>query len=225
MKSAVILLSGGIDSSTLTYYLYSKGYILYPLCIIYGQKHRREIDSAGAIANSLGLKLQIADLSSISMLFGGSALTSSDISIPEGHYSNKSMKATVVPNRNMVFLSLAAAYALTMRCKYVAYAAHANDRAIYPDCRPEFIESARETIRLGTEKITLIDPFITRSKASIVREGLKLGVPYEDTWSCYIGGEKACGKCGTCCERRGAFELNEVKDPIEYEGGSNVQFS
>ena len=212
MKSCVCLLSGGIDSSTLLYYLYGRGYSIYPLSIIYGQKHRREIESAELISNSLGLKTQVVDLSSISVLFGGSALTSKDIPIPEGYYTDKSMEATVVPNRNMVFLSLAAAYALTMRCKYVAYAAHSNDRAIYPDCRPEFVESAKETIKLGTEKIVLIDPFVNFTKADIVREGLKLGVPYKDTWSCYQGEEKPCLKCGTCREREEAFRINGVEE-------------
>lgn len=212
-NSAVVLLSGGIDSSTLLYHLDRKGYDLYPLSIIYGQKHSREINSAREIAKSLGLELKVADLSSISEIFSGSSLTS-DEPVPEGHYTAENMASTVVPNRNMVLLSLAAAYALSLKCNYVAYAAHAGDHAIYADCRPEFVTSVSETIKLATETVEVINPFINITKADIVKEGLRLGVPYIDSWSCYVGKDRPCLKCGTCVEREESFLLNGAKDPL-----------
>ena len=215
-KKCVCLLSGGIDSSTLVYFLHKEKYEVFPLAVIYGQRHSKEIESAVKIANSLGLSLKIADLTSISSLFAGSALTSGSIAIPEGHYTDESQSSTVVPNRNMIFLSLAAAYALTKDCNYVAYAAHANDRSIYPDCRPEFADAVAKAIKLGTEKVTMLMPFINITKADIVKLGLRIGVPYSLTTSCDNGEEEACGHCGTCVERQEAFELNGVKDSIKY---------
>ena len=146
----VVLLSGGIDSSTLLYYLNSKGYICYPLTILYGQKHNKEVISAQKISHSLGLTTKVVDLSSLVPIFGKSALISSQESIPEGYYTESSMIQTVVPNRNMIFLSIGGAYAANIGGGNVAYAAHAGDHFIYRDCRPEFIKSVSEAISLAT---------------------------------------------------------------------------
>jgi len=213
-RKAVALLSGGADSSTLLYKLHNEGYELLPLFILYGQKHRKEVESAGSIAESLGLNLKIIDLTYIKDIFSGSALTSENEEIPEGHYTDESMKATIVPNRNMVFISLAGAYAVSKGCNYVAYAAHAGDHSIYPDCRPEFAYSINASLMLGTDNVSLLMPFINITKADIVKKGLKLGVPFSKTWSCYLGKERPCLRCGTCIERLEAFKLNDTKDPL-----------
>lgn len=217
-KKGVVLLSGGIDSSTLLYYLRSQEHSLLPITFKYGQRHEKEVESARAIAISLNLSIKVVDISGLG-LFGGSSLTD-DIPIPEGHYTDESMKLTIVPNRNMVFLSLATAYAVSMGCEYVAYAAHAGDHFIYPDCRPEFIDSIAYSIKLATGNVGLVTPFSHLSKAGIVRLGLGLKVPYLMTWSCYKGDEVACGRCGTCVERLEAFSLNNEKDPIDYMAGT-----
>jgi 7-cyano-7-deazaguanine synthase len=137
--------------------------------------------------------------------------------IPEGHYAAEVMKQTVVPNRNMILLAIAAGYAEGLGAGFVAYAAHAGDHYIYPDCRPEFVEAVRSAIQLATEtRVQLLTPFLYWYKKDIVSWGKELGVPWKLTWSCYKGGEKHCGKCGTCIERKEAFILAGVDDPTEY---------
>jgi 7-cyano-7-deazaguanine synthase len=160
--------------------------------------------------------LTTIDLSVLSPIFTSSALVNTSQDIPEGHYEAKSMESTVVPNRNMILLSIAAAYAESIKADSVAYAAHSNDRAIYRDCRPEFIDSVAMTIGISTG-VKLIAPFVDFTKADIVKLGLKIQAPLQLTWSCYNGREKACGKCGTCNERLNAFALCNTVDPIEYE--------
>lgn len=219
MKRAVVLLSGGIDSTTLAYHLKYHNRDLLPICINYGQRHKKEIQAAEAIANSLERKLEVIDLSSSANIFAGSALTS-DIKVPEGYYTDKNMAITVVPNRNMVFISLAVAYALSHGADTVAYAAHSGDHAIYPDCRPEFADYMIDAVSTATDReVTLSVPFLYLTKADIVKIGLNKNypVPYELTWSCYNGREKHCGKCGTCVERLEAFKLNQAIDPVKYE--------
>jgi 7-cyano-7-deazaguanine synthase len=217
-RKCVVLLSGGIDSSTLLYYLKDLGYDCYPLTILYGQRHFKEQLSAQWIAQSLDLLkvYTIVDLTALGALLP-SALTKVG-EIPEGHYTDAVMSQTVVPNRNMILLSVAAGYAKGLDASYVAYAAHAGDHPIYPDCRPDFIKSVGETIRLGTGgSVELIEPFQKFSKAGIVELGHKLEVPFELTWSCYQGREVQCGKCGTCVEVRLAFIETGITNPIVYE--------
>jgi 7-cyano-7-deazaguanine synthase len=128
------------------------------------------------------------------------------------------MKATIVPNRNMILIAIAGAYAISVRADCIAYAAHAGDHAIYPDCRPEFISIMEQAIAIADwQSVLLASPFAHRTKADIVRMGATLGVPFEDTWSCYKGGERHCGLCGTCIERREAFILAGIEDAVEYE--------
>ena len=211
----MVLLSGGVDSSTLLYSLHQKAWECYPLTVDYGQRHRRELLAALDVCSRLGLgdRYKCLDLRSLSSLIHSALHGFGEI--PEGHYTDKSQEATISPNRNMILLSIAAGYAQTLRATNVAYAAHSNDRTIYPDCRPEFIRSVGETIELGTGgAVELKESFTDFTKAGIVKLGIVLGVPYELTWSCYVGGDRPCLRCGTCLERIEAFQLAGSPDPL-----------
>ena len=187
------------------------------LSIDYGQKHRKEIAAAAAICADMGIEHEIADMRGIAALFGHSGLTDSETAVPEGHYEEDSMKQTVVPNRNMILISVATAWAITKGAEAIAYAAHSGDHAIYPDCREEFADALDDAIRLcDWSSVWLYRPFVNMSKQSIVAEGARLGVPLGRTWSCYKGGALHCCKCGTCIERREAFHLAKIEDPTHY---------
>lgn len=150
--------------------------------------------------------------------WGGAAPFNESIAVPEGHYEDESMKSTVVPNRNMILLSIATAGSIASGLEGVAYAAHAGDHAIYPDCRPAFADAMNEAIKLcDYTSQRLVRPFVSLTKADIVKAGAALGVPFERTWSCYNGGATHCGKCGTCVERIEAFKLAGVSDPTDYQ--------
>lgn len=212
----ILIYSGGLDSSTLLYHLRARGDRVRCLGVDYGQRHRRELDAARTICERTEVEFRLADLRSITPLLAGSALTDA-VAVPHGHYAEESMKVTVVPNRNMILLSLAIAWAVSVKADAVAYAAHAGDHTIYPDCRPEFVEAMERAAALcDWHRVTIDRPFVNLTKADIVRRGAELGVPYEWTWSCYEGGERHCGKCGTCTERREAFAGAGVTDPTEY---------
>jgi 7-cyano-7-deazaguanine synthase len=213
---SVLLFSGGLDSTVLLYELLAKGQEVACLSFNYGQKHARELEFAQRTTQRLGLQHQIIDLSSIQSLISKSALTG-PIEIPDGHYTDSSMKITVVPNRNMIMLSLAIGWAITLEADSVSYAAHSGDHTIYPDCRPEFIQKMREAAQLCDWKsILLTTPFERLSKSEIVLLGSRLEVPFSNTWSCYRGDAEHCGSCGTCVERREAFTLAKVVDPTIY---------
>lgn len=216
MKS-VIIYSGGLDSTVLLYHLLDVGHELHALSIDYGQRHRCELAAAANICCVRGVPHATADLSAIQPLLAGSSLTSPEIEVAEGHYTEESMKSTIVPNRNMIFLALATGHALSISAGQVAYAAHSGDHAIYPDCRNEFADAMAAAMALADWKtIELSRPFVDWTKAEIVRRGHDLGVPFAETWSCYKGGKLHCGRCGTCIERREAFDLAEVEDPTPY---------
>ncbi|MGJ8651906.1 MAG: 7-cyano-7-deazaguanine synthase QueC [Opitutaceae bacterium] len=213
----VLIYSGGLDSTVLLYHLRAAGHKVHALTIDYGQRHRCELDHAANICNGLGIPHQIADLSSIQPLLAGNSLTSPEIEVAEGHYTEESMKSTVVPNRNMILLSVATGHALSIGAEKVAYAAHSGDHAIYPDCRNEFADAMATAIELcDWNTVELIRPFVDWTKEDIVRRGAELGLPFEKTWSCYKGGALHCGRCGTCIERREAFDLAGIEDPTTY---------
>jgi 7-cyano-7-deazaguanine synthase len=216
MKTVAIF-SGGLDSTVLLAQLQRAGDELLALSIDYGQRHRKELQFAEATAKRLGIEWRLADLRAITPLLAGSSLTSAEVAVPHGHYAEDSMKATVVPNRNMIMLSIAAGWALSRKCDRVAYGAHAGDHTIYPDCRPEFVAAMGHSFSLcDWQLLALYCPFLRKSKADIVRTGAELGVDFTATWSCYEGGEIHCGQCGTCVERREAFALAGVSDPTTY---------
>jgi len=216
MKSIVVH-SGGLDSTVLLYQLVAQGDEVKALSIDYGQRHAKEIERAKTLANGLGVEHQIADLSSLKELLCGSALTSAEVEVPEGHYAEENMKATVVPNRNMILLAVSAGWAISSGYDRVAYAAHSGDHAIYPDCRTEFADALDVAIQLADwSEISLYRPFVDLTKADLVKIGTELKVPFEKTWSCYKGGDLHCGRCGTCVERREAFHLANAPDPTTY---------
>lgn len=213
----VLIYSGGLDSTVLLYHLLKEGHMVYALSVNYGQRHQCELSFASEICCRINVIHEVADLSSIRRLIAGSSLTSPEVEVAEGHYTETSMKSTIVPNRNMILLSVATGYALSRGAEKVAYAAHSGDHAIYPDCRNEFAEAMAEAMRLcDWNTVELIRPFIDSNKADIVRHGAELGVPFEKTWSCYKGKSLHCGRCGTCIERREAFDLANLEDPTRY---------
>ncbi len=221
MKSAVTIVSGGMDSVTLAYYLANQGYQQHILSFNYGQRHKRELTSAIYIANKLGCEHSIINIPEFGSLLKGSALTD-DVEVPEGHYSASNMAITVVPNRNAIMLSMAWGVAVAEGAQVLAYGAHKGDRAQYPDCREEFVFALQKALQIGNEglgdpSLHLWSPFVNMTKAEIVGIGLALKVPYVYTWSCYRGGDIACGTCGTCVERLQSFDLNGVNDPIPYK--------
>lgn len=222
---AVVVVSGGMDSVTALYrtckLTSNASNDIRMISFDYGQKHKKELEYATWHAEELNLKHNIVDLTSISALLTSSALVG-DQPVPEGHYADETMKATVVPNRNMMMLSIATAVAVDDGATFVVAGMHAGDHPIYPDCRPEFIDLMNETVRVATQDFSTVGfriwtPFINLSKAEIVLEGKRLGVRYERTWSCYKGYHLHCGKCGTCVERKEAFQLAGVVDPTTYE--------
>lgn len=216
-EKAVVIYSGGMDSFTVLNQAIAEGYQVYPLTFNYGQRHLKELDFAKAVCDELSVKHKVVDISSINTLLAGSSLTD-DIEIPEGHYEEDSMKSTVVPNRNMILLSLAVGYAVSIGAKKVFYGAHSGDHAIYPDCRPEFVEKMKAVCAIADyQPVDIETPFLNNSKIEILTHGLKMGLDYAKTWTCYNGREKACGQCGACQERLEAFEKNGLTDPLPYE--------
>ena len=215
----LVILSGGLDSTTLLYFVKNQ----YPnekigtITFDYNQKHKKEIEAAIKTCVKLMVPFQIFSMKAFSSL-APSALTTEEIEVPEGHYQAESMRATIVPNRNMVFISLAIAYAVGKGASAVYLGAHAGDHEIYPDCRPEFIKAMRYAAVLCDWKPILVEaPFLNLDKSQIVKIGTGLGVDYSLTQTCYNGREKACGLCGSCQERLEAFSKNGLVDPLEYE--------
>lgn len=216
--STVAVYSGGMDSTVMLHRMRELGIeIKGAISVDYGQKHSKELLVAAEVCRELGIEHQVVDLTSLKVLFGNSSLTNGEQSIPEGHYEEEQMKSTVVPNRNMILLSVATAWAISLQAESVAYAAHGGDHAIYPDCREVFAEALDTAIRLcDWSLVRLYRPFVESSKAEIAAIGERLGVSLERTWSCYKGGDLHCGRCGTCVERREAFHLAGVADRTVY---------
>lgn len=232
---ALVLSSGGVDSSTalgLAVQKYGKENVI-ALSVSYGQKHDREIRAAKAVAEYYGVEQQFLDLSLIFQYSSCSLLQQSDKAIPEESYAEQLQKtdgakpvSTYVPFRNGLFLSAAASIALSRDCEVIYYGAHADDAAgcAYPDCSPVFNKAMSEAVWEGTGRQLRIEaPFVNGNKADVVRTGLKIKVPYHLTWSCYEGGDRPCGKCGTCRDRAAAFAANNTEDPaLEYGASENI---
>jgi 7-cyano-7-deazaguanine synthase len=233
---SVAVFSGGMDSTTLVYDMLQRGYTPHLLSFNYGQRHAKELGHAKAIAELLGLRHDVVDLTGLTHLISNSALTSQttgweiydrdEIEVPEGHYAEDNMKQTVVPNRNMIMLSIAAGVAVNNNYRAIATGVHAGDHFVYPDCRPRFIMATAAAIMIGNEgfgrvpklepgtdpgEAFLIAPYLDQSKADIAYRALELDVPLHLTWSCYKGGDKHCGKCGTCVERLEAIDIATIK--------------
>jgi 7-cyano-7-deazaguanine synthase len=206
-----------MDSYTLLHLARARGFKVHALSFNYGQRHVRELECAASVADSLGIPHKVIDIRAMNEVMSGSALTSG-IEVPEGHYEEDSMKATVVPNRNMILLSLATGYAVTVGAGAVWYGAHGGDHAIYPDCRPEFVEKMDAVCRVANyEPVAIEAPFMALDKGEILELGLELGLDYRQTWTCYNGRARACGRCGSCVERLEAFAAQGVTDPLDYE--------
>ncbi len=221
---AVILLSGGLDSSTVLYQAKADGCECYAISFDYQQRHRRELESAAKISRSAGV-VQHQVVKFDLTLWGGSALTDNKMELP-GDRSLEQMSEkipiTYVPARNTIFLSFALAYAETIGAERVYIGVNALDYSGYPDCRPDYIEAMQSVFRLGTkqgregEAIAIVAPLLELKKTEIVELGNSLGVSWEDTWSCYAGGEKACGVCDSCRLRVAAFSELGLTDPLPY---------
>lgn len=226
-EHAVVIVSGGMDSTVLAYLLSRNSSTVNLLSFDYGQRHRTELDYARRTALALGAPHHVVDLTSLTGLLAGSALTDESVAVPDGHYTDASMRATVVPNRNAIMLDIAVAQAVSLGADAVVFGAHAGDHPIYPDCRPDFLRAFQTTALLANEGFAHPDlqvtaPFIAVSKAEIAGIGAQLGVPFADTWSCYKGGAVHCGTCGTCVERREAFVVAGVPDPTAYADAAGV---
>jgi 7-cyano-7-deazaguanine synthase len=209
----VIVLSGGMDSTTLLYKLLAEGKEVKAISFNYGQRHSRELLQAAKTCEALGVEHKIVDMTFLKEIVSNSALTS-DIEVPEGHYEDETMKLTVVPNRNMIMASIAIGWAVNEDYDEIALGVHAGDHAIYPDCRPEFIHALREVAAIANFKaIGVYTPYLHVDKGDIAIEGKELGVDYSMTHTCYKGGDVPCGVCGACQERAEAFIKAGVPDP------------
>lgn len=213
----VVIYSGGMDSFTVLNKAINDGKEVFGLSFDYGQRHVKELEYASSVCKKLNVHHKVIDISAINQLLAGSSLTD-DIEIPEGHYEAENMKSTIVPNRNMILLSLAVGYAVSVGAAQVYYGAHSGDHAIYPDCRPEFVQKMNDVCMIANyESVEIFSPYLNVNKTTILTEGLAMGLDYTNTWTCYNGREKACGKCGACQERLEAFRDNKTTDPLEYE--------
>ena len=222
----LVLSSGGVDSTTCLAMAVAEvgAENVLALSVYYGQKHDKEIQAAKKVAEYYGVRRMELDLSVIFAGSNCSLLKQSTEEIPLESYAQQIAEthgekpvSTYVPFRNGLFLSSAASIALSHGCSKIMYGAHADDAAgaAYPDCSLDFVNAMNQAIYLGSgNQLTIEAPFVSLTKADVVKKGLELGVPYELTWSCYEGGEKPCGKCGTCIDRQRAFEKNGTIDPL-----------
>ncbi len=226
MKKAVCLLSGGMDSAVACSIAKNEGYGIYALTLKYGQKHEREIEAARKLAQEFG----VIEHKIINLDLGGlftSALTDNEgmpkERTPDDIKKQKEIPGTYVPARNTVFLSIALAYAEIRCCEAIYIGAHAVDYSGYPDCRPKYFQKYQQMADLATKRgvegkrIEIKTPLINYDKAEIVRKGASLGVDFSHTWSCYKGGDKACGRCDSCILRAAGFKKAGYKDPLIYE--------
>ena len=210
----VVVLSGGPDSAVVAYWAKKEGFELYPITFNYGQIAVKETNSAEKISESLGTKTKIVDLSALKNVFGDvTSLCNSDIPL-----TAEFSQPIIVPFRNAIFLSVAVSYAVSVGAAKIFYGAHGSDEPFYPDCRREFYEAFEKAAKLGTgENISIQAPFTGKRKSEVIEEGVKLGVPFELTWSCYREDAKHCGKCESCVNRKKAFKEAGIADRTKYE--------
>ena len=215
----IVICSGGLDSVALAHKMAAEQNLIGLVSFDYGQRHKKELDFAAACALRLKVPHHVIDMRDIGANLTGSALTD-NINVPDGHYAEETMRITVVPNRNAIMLAVAFGVAVSQGAEAVATAVHGGDHFIYPDCRPGFIDafqSMQNHALEGYADISLLAPYVLIPKSAIVTDGTKYNTPFALTWSCYKGGERHCGRCGTCVERREAFHLAGVVDPTDYE--------
>ena len=236
-RRVVVLLSGGLDSTTVLWHFLSKGNTVLPVAFDYGQRHAIELTHARDVVMAAAaqfpervVELRVLDATWLKHIAVSSSQTNREIAVPHGHYTDETMRVTVVPNRNMIMIAAATAYAMERQASIVAIGAHDGDHAIYADCRPEFLRALGEAVRLQAEgALRLQAPFVNMTKSEIAAHGNALGAPLHLTWSCYdphiVTDEprrtKHCGKCGTCVERKEAFDLACVVDRTEYADGKD----
>lgn len=215
MKDCILILSGGMDSVTLLYDYQER--IALAISFDYGSNHNaREIPFARMHCERLGIPHHVIPLDFMTTYFRSSLLSGAD-DIPDGHYADENMKSTVVPFRNGIMLAIATGMAETNDLSYVMMANHGGDHTIYPDCRPEFVEAFDAAAHAGTYNgVHLLSPYCHMTKGQIAARGRELGIDYAETWSCYKGGDKHCGRCGTCIERKEALAEAGIPDPTEY---------
>ena len=216
MKDSIIVLSGGMYSTTLLYEYQSR--IALAVSFDYGSNHnQRELAFAALHCERLGIKHLIIPLDFIHQYFHSSLLSGAE-AVPEGNYDDENMRSTVVPFRNGIMLAVAAGLAEDNGLQQIMMANHAGDHAIYPDCRPAFVQAMDEAVHAGTYNgVRLFTPYTNLTKGEIARRGKTLGIDYSETWSCYKGGEHHCGQCGTCTERIEALQEAGVEDRTVYE--------
>jgi 7-cyano-7-deazaguanine synthase len=210
----VVVLSGGPDSAVVAYWAKNEGYEIYPLTFNYGQIAVKETASAQKIAESLGTKTKIVNLSALKEVFGNvTSLCNADIPL-----TSEFSQPIIVPFRNAIFLSVAVSYAVSVGANNIFYGAHGSDEPFYPDCRREFYEAFEKAAQLGTaEKISIQAPFSDKRKSQVIKKGIELGVPFELTWSCYRDAEQHCSKCESCLNRKKAFKEADTPDPTKYQ--------
>lgn len=217
MKDIICIYSGGMDSYTLVSAAHQEGRLHSCLSFDYGQRHLKELHYAHNVCVEYEVPHHVIDLRVLKPHLLGSALTDA-VEMPEGHYSGENMKLTVVPNRNMIMLSIAIAYAVSHKLAEVRFGAHSGDHTIYPDCREEFVSLIDQAAEIANwHPVHVSAPYQHMDKSTILLEGYKMGLDYAKSWTCYKGGEKACGKCGSCQERLDGFLRIGKTDPLEYE--------
>lgn len=220
MNKAVVLLSGGLDSAVTLYIAKKMGYDCHCLLMEYGQRHKKEIAGAKKIAKEAGAKTHVVKLD---LPWKGSSLTDRSVSMPSGRTAGQikrfGIPSTYVPSRNTIFLSIASSLAEEIGAGSIFIGAHNQDSSGYPDCRKDYLKAFNEAIKLGTKagnekKLSLRFPLVEKSKKDIINTGLKLGVPFELTWSCYSGTRSPCGTCDSCVLRAKGFKEAGIKDPL-----------
>tara|TARA_B100000963_G_scaffold354768_1_gene371821 strand:- start:4318 stop:4968 length:651 start_codon:yes stop_codon:yes gene_type:complete len=213
MRKILVIYSGGLDSFTLLNEAIYKFDHVEAITFNYGQKHKKEIDFAARFCADSGIPHEIVNLN-LDKILSSSALVG-DTEIPEGNYDKEKMKQTIVPNRNMIMISVAASLAIKNKLDYLWYGAHAGDHEIYPDCRPEFIDKLGAALSIcDYHQLNFEAPYMSLSKNEIVSKGLKMNLNYAHAWTCYVGGSKPCLKCSSCLERASAFKYNQIEDPL-----------